>query len=90
MYLCEANERSTFHVLQLHFIGYVFRNTYTTGKLKHIDIDYEAQCEAKQVGFVTWLVDLCFWIHIIAIYIHTKPHFLSSYGFTVFRKMLCN
>jgi len=24
MYLCEVNESSTFHVLQLHFIGYVF------------------------------------------------------------------
>jgi hypothetical protein len=58
MYLCELNERSTFHVLKLHFKGYVFRNTHTTGKLKDIDSDYEAQCEAESVGFVTWLLDL--------------------------------
>jgi hypothetical protein len=32
---------------QIHFIGYSFRNTHTTCKLKDIDSDYEAQCEAK-------------------------------------------
>jgi hypothetical protein len=37
---------------------YIFRNTHTTGKLKDIESDYEVQCEAKKVGFATWLVDL--------------------------------
>jgi len=41
MYLCEVNVKSTFHVLQLHFIGYVFRNRHTTGKSKDIDSDFE-------------------------------------------------
>jgi len=33
------------------------RNTHTTGKLKDIDSDYEAHCEAQKVSFVMWLVD---------------------------------
>ena len=30
--ICEVNEQSKIYVLELYFIGYVFRNIHTTGK----------------------------------------------------------
>lgn len=58
-----------YYVLQLHFIGYVLRNTHTTGKSKDIDSDYEAR-EAKKSGFcdVASRFKLCFKIHFVVIY----------------------